>query len=94
MLKHIISTGALAALALGALPAAAQTGGPTPNEQLGMHTGTQTTNGSAVLVQDQNGAHPEGYPGMAIRNRASGDPGPAHHRHHRKHHETAPPPGG
>lgn len=92
MLKPLLPLAALCALALGAAPAAAQSGGPTPNEQLGIHTGTQVTNGSAVMVTDQNGAHPEGYPGMAIRNRASGDPAPAHHRHHRHHrhqHETA-----
>ncbi|HEX2816847.1 MAG TPA: hypothetical protein VHN39_10645 [Phenylobacterium sp.] len=91
MLKTLLPLVALGALALTALPAAAQSGGPTPKEQVGIHTGTQTTNGSAVMVTDQNGIHPEGYPGMAVRNRASGDPAPAHHRHHRKHHETTEP---
>jgi len=98
MLRLLVSSAAVAALAVAALPAAAQSGGPTPKEQVGIHTGTQTTNGSAVVVTDQQGTHPEGYPGMAIRNRASGDPGPSHHRHHRKHHDdhrdvTEPPPG-
>jgi hypothetical protein len=94
MLKTFLPLAALCALALGSAPAAAQSGGPTPNEQLGIHTGTQVTNGSAVMVTDQNGVHPEGYPGMAIRNRASGEPAPAHHRHHRRHRnqqETAEP---
>ncbi len=86
MLKTVLSAVAVAALAASALPAAAQsTLGPTPNEQNGMHTGTTTTNGSAVIVHDKNGTHPEGYPGMAPRNRIAGEAGP-HHRHHRKHH--------
>ena len=87
MLKSI----ALAAiLAAAALPAAAQsTNGPTPNEQVGIHTGTTVTNGSAVIVQDRNGTHPEGYPGMAVRNRTTGDSGTPHHRrHHRRHRPT------
>jgi hypothetical protein len=83
-----------AVLTAAAMPAAAQSGGPTPKEQAGMHTGTTTTNGSAVIVHDQNGTHPEGYPGMAVRNRTTGDSGPAtHHRHHRKHRHGAPPAG-
>jgi hypothetical protein len=92
MLKSL----ALAAIvAVAALPAAAQsTNGPTPNEQNGMHTGTTVTNGSAVIVRDQQGIHPEGYPGMAVRNRATGDSGPAtHHHHHRHHTPTEPSPG-
>jgi hypothetical protein len=92
MLKLLISGAAAAALAVAALPAAAQSGGPTPKEQVGIHTGTQTTNGSAVLVTDRQGTHPEGYPGMAIRNRASGDSGPSHHhRHHHRRHDVAQP---
>jgi len=85
MLRYLVSSAAVAALSLSALPAAAQSGGPTPKEQLGMHTGTQTTNGSAVMVTDRNGTHPEGYPGMAIRNRTSGENGklPHHHLHRR-----------
>jgi hypothetical protein len=83
MMKTLLPL-AVAALALGALPAAAQTSvGPNPNEQVGMHTGTTSANGSAVIVQDQYGVHPEGYPGFAPRNRASGDPGRTHRRHHR-----------
>jgi hypothetical protein len=83
-----------AVLAAAALPAAAQSGGPTPKEQVGIHTGTTTTNGSAVMVRDQNGTHPEGYPGMAVRNRTTGESGPAtHHRHHRKHRVSVPPAG-
>jgi hypothetical protein len=92
MLKTLALTAVLAATAL---PALAQSGGPTPKEQVGMHTGTTTTNGSAVVVQDRNGTHPEGYPGMAVRNRTTGDSGPAtHHRHHRKHHGAAAAPVG
>jgi len=91
MLKAILSAAATVVLAASALPAQAQsTLGPTPLEQNGMHTGTTTTNGSAVMVTDRNGTHPEGYVGMAIRNRASGDPGKPSHRHHRhwRHAET------
>jgi hypothetical protein len=91
MLKLLISGAAAAGLALAAVPAAAQSGGPTPKEQVGIHTGTQATNGSAVVVTDNQGTHPEGYPGMAIRNRASGDPGPSHHRHHRRHRDAVEP---
>jgi hypothetical protein len=94
MLRLFVTGAAAAALAVAALPAAAQSGGPTPKEQLGIHTGTQATNGSAVVVTDQQGTHPEGYPGMALRNRASGDNGSTHHRHHRKHHEPSEPPPG
>jgi len=87
MLKILIPAAAAMALAL---PAVAQTNGPTPNEQVGMHVGTTTSNGSAVLVTDQNGTHPEGYPGMAPRNRASGDSGSmrGHHHRHRRHHRA------
>jgi hypothetical protein len=97
MLRTFSPLAALALLALVGLPAAAQPtpNGPTPNEQVGIHTGTTTTNGSAVIVQDQNGTHPEGYPGMAPRNRVSGDSGTTRgHHHHRRHHMTdVPPPG-
>ena len=82
MLKTLLPL-AVAALALGALPAMAQTSvGPNPNEQVGIHTGTTTTNGSAVIVQDQNGTHPEGYPGLLPRNRLSGDPAEQLHERH------------
>ena len=92
MLRIFVPAAAIAALALGALPAAAQsTLGPTPNEQVGMHIGTTVTNGSAVIVHDQNGTHPEGYPGFALRNRASGDAGSMHrHHHHGRHVEPSP----
>jgi hypothetical protein len=83
MLKRFLPLAAVTALALPAM--AAPPGGPTPNEQVGMHVGTTTTNGSAVVVTDRNGTHPEGYPGMALRNRASGDSGASRH-HHRRHH--------
>jgi len=92
MFRSVLSVGAVAAVALSALPAAAQsTLGPTPNEQNGMHTGTTAANGSAVIVTDRNGTHPEGYVGMAVRNRASGEPG-GHRRHHHRRApaETAP----
>jgi hypothetical protein len=95
MLRIIRSTAAAAALAAAAVPAAAQTWVPTtPNEQVGMHIGTTATNGSAVVVQDQNGSHPEGYPGMSVTNRASGDSATDHPRHHKHHHPaTEPSPG-
>jgi hypothetical protein len=89
MLKLLVSGAAASALAFAALQAAAQTGGPTPGEQVGIHTGTQATNGSAVIVTDRQGTHPEGYPGMAIRNRASGDPAGRSHHHHRRHHRVS-----
>jgi hypothetical protein len=91
MLRTLIPLAAAAALMAGAVPAAAQsTNGPTPNEQVGIHVGDTTTNGSAVVVRDQNGVHPEGYPGMAVRNRASGDSASTmhHRRHHRRHHTS------
>ena len=92
MLRTLVPIAALAALAMGAAPAVAQsTLGPTPNEQVGIHTGTTTTNGSAVVVSDQNGTHPENYPGMAVRNRAAGDSA-TNHPHHRKHHHPATEP--
>jgi hypothetical protein len=88
MLKIIIPVAVVVAFAL---PAAAQsTLGPTPKEQNGIHTGTTTTNGSAVLVTDQNGTHPEGYPGLAPRNRTSGDSQSTTHRHHRHGRHHAP----
>jgi hypothetical protein len=92
MLKMLLPL-AVAGLALGALPVAAQTSrGPNPNEQVGIHTGATTTNGSAVVAQDQNGTHPEGYPGMAPRNRVAGDATSNHRRHHHhRHHHVEPP---
>jgi len=86
----IPAAGAAALLAASALSAAAQ---PTPKEQVGMHVGDTTTNGSAVIVSDRNGTHPEGYPGMAVRNRIAGDSGSMHHRrHHHRHHAAYMPP--
>jgi len=84
MLRTTLSAAAAAMLVAGAAQAQS-TLGPTPNEQSGMHTGTTTTNGSAVMVTDRNGTHPEGYVGMAVRNRVSGDPGRSSHpRHHHR----------
>jgi hypothetical protein len=85
MLKTLVFASAAVASMTLALPAAAQTLGPTPSEQVGMHTGDTATNGSAVVVTDRNGTHPEGYPGMAIRNRTSAANPPHHHHHHRRH---------
>jgi len=85
-----------AAFLAAALPAAAQsTKGPTPNEQVGMHIGDTNTNGSAVIVTDRNGTHPEGYPGMAVRNRVAGDRGPStpHHGRHHRHRVSDQPAG-
>jgi hypothetical protein len=89
-----ISAAATLAWALGAPAMAQPSGPPTPNEQVGMHTGTTATNGSAVIVQDQNGTHPEGYPGMSVRNHASGDAGTTGEagktqRHHQRRHHSA-----
>jgi hypothetical protein len=78
-----------AALALIAAPAFAQpqpsSSPPSPNEQVGIHVGDNATNGSAVVVSDRNGVHPEGYPGMATRNNATSGAATPHHRHHRHH---------
>ncbi len=89
MLKILVPA---AALALAAVPALAQSGGPTPREQVGMHVGDPNTNGSAVIVTDRNGTHPEGYVGQEVRNHAVGDSSPAthHRRHHRRVATTAP----
>ncbi len=85
MLKSLLLATA-AALAAIALPAAAQsTLGPTPNEQLGMHTGTTVTNGSAVIVTDRTGTHPDGYTGMDTRNHATGGDSVQAGRHHHHH---------
>jgi len=94
MLRSLIPLAAAAALALPAAAAQPTPNGPTPNEQVGMHVGDTNTNGSAVIVTDRNGTHPEGYPGMAVRNRASAGSGPPlRHRHHRRHHHVDEPAG-
>ncbi|HZZ33752.1 MAG TPA: hypothetical protein VFE10_17350 [Phenylobacterium sp.] len=89
MLKSI----ALAAVvAAAALPAAAQrpTLGPTPNEQRGMHIGDTTANGSATIVTDRSGTHPDGFTGMAIRNRIAGSSTTNDlRRHHRPRHAAS-----
>lgn len=91
MLKILVSA---TLLTLAAAPALAQhpTLGPTPREQVGMHVGDANTNGSAVIVNDRNGIHPEGYVGQQVRNHAVGDSGPRTH-HKRYHHRrvTAAP---
>lgn len=87
MLKILVPAAAALGLALAvAAPAAAQ---PTPKEQVGMHVGDTTTNGSAVIVSDRNGTHPEGYPGMAVRNRIAGESSATHRRHHHRRHHSA-----
>jgi opacity protein-like surface antigen len=86
MTRFLIPAAAAALLAASALSAAAQ---PTPKEQVGMHVGDTTTNGSAVIVSDRNGTHPEGYPGMAVRNRIAADGGGMHRRHHHRRHHSA-----
>ncbi|HEX3367198.1 hypothetical protein [Phenylobacterium sp.] len=91
MLKSIVLAAAAVALAL---PAAAQPrawGPPTPNEQVGMHVGDTTANGSSTIVTDRTGTHPDGYTGMATINRASGSG--AVRRHHRRHTASEPAPG-
>jgi len=96
MQRILLPLAAAAVLAAGAVPAAAQRPtptGPSPDEQVGIHVGDNNTNGSAVIVRDRNGVHPEGYPGMAIRNRASGGSASTmHHRHHHhRHHDSDEP---
>jgi hypothetical protein len=87
MLRFLVP--AAAVVALSAAPALAQfsTPGPTPGEQNSMHTGTTASNGSSTIVTDENGTHPEGYPGHAVVNHASGSSNAVaqHRRHHRRH---------
>jgi hypothetical protein len=75
-MKKFLVPAAAALLAASALPALAQPPhnfGPTPGEENSMFTGTTVANGSAVIVTDRNGTHPDGYPGMATRNPVSGN---------------------
>lgn len=91
MWRTLLPAVALSALAVGVSPAAAQaTSGPTPREQVGIHIGDTTTNGSAVIVTDRNGTHPDGYPGFSVINRTAASGGPtSRHRHHiRRHHAS------
>jgi hypothetical protein len=90
MLKTLLSATALSALAIGVAPASAQSNnGPSPREQVGIHTGDTTTNGSAVIVTDRKGTHPEGYPGFAPVNGVAGSAGAPHHRRHAPRHHRA-----
>jgi hypothetical protein len=86
MLRFLIPAAAVALLSAGPALAQFSTVGPTPGEQNSMHTGTTATNGSSTIVTDRDGTHPEGYPGMAVINHASGSSAAAihHHRHHRR----------
>jgi hypothetical protein len=88
MLKFLALTFAIVAVAL---PAAAQrpTNGPTPREQVGMHIGDANTNGSATIVNDRNGIHPDGFTGQLPRNRIAASSRSTHsHRHHHRHHRV------
>jgi len=89
MLKSIALAAAVGVIAL---PAAAQqsTNGPTPREQVGIHTGDANTNGSATIVRDRNGIHPDGFTGQLPRNPIAASAGKTMHRrhHHRHHHQT------
>jgi hypothetical protein len=96
MLRFLVPAAALALLSVA--PALAQpafkssTVGPTPGEQNSMHTGTTASNGSSTIVTDQNGTHPEGYPGFAVVNSASGSGAATmHHRHHHRHAAVSEP---
>ena len=60
--------------------------GPNPGEQAAMHQGDPATNGSSTIVHDENGAHLDGYPHMAVGTDASGRVGPVRRRHHHHHH--------
>ncbi|MGZ3378178.1 MAG: hypothetical protein ACXU8S_16410 [Phenylobacterium sp.] len=92
MLRLLIP--AAAVLALSAAPALAQSS-PTPGEQNSMHTGTTAANGSSTIVTDRNGTHPDGYPGYAVVNHASGSSAAMmrHRRHHRRPVATSEPSG-
>ena len=90
MLKILVPVTAVALLS--AAPVMAQpfkTVGPTPGEQNSMHTGTTASNGSSTIVTDKDGTHPEGYPGFAVVNSASGGAAAADHRHHHHHRHGA-----
>jgi len=84
---------AAAALAVFALPAAAQPAktGPTPLEQVGMHIGDTSANGSASIVTDRNGTHPEGFDGQLPVNPISASNGVKRHHHHRYQSAAAGP---
>jgi hypothetical protein len=93
MLRFLVP--AVAVLTLSAAPAFAQFSGPgpTPGEQNSIHTGTTASNGSSTIVTDENGTHPEGYPGHAVVNHASGSSDAvAHHRHHHRRHAAVSEP--
>ena len=81
-----------AAMAMFALPAAAQPAstGPTPLEQVGMHIGDTATNGSATIVTDRNGTHPEGFEGQLPVNPISAANGVKRHHHHRYQTSSVP----
>ena len=91
MLKLLAMAAALAVAA----PAMAQPtkSGPTPAEQVGIHTGTTATNGSSTIVTDRNGTHPEGFEGQLPVNPISASNGVKRHHHHSRHHarSVAPP---
>jgi hypothetical protein len=92
MLKFILLAAAVAAVAL---PAGAQPGPSTPttpNEQVGIHTGDTASNGSATIVTDRTGTHPDGYTGMATTNRASGSGATHLRRHHHRRATSEPSP--
>jgi len=84
----------MAAALVVAAPAVAQptTTGPTPAEQVGIHTGTTATNGSSTIVTDRNGTHPEGFEGQLPVNPISASNGVKRHHHHRHHARRATPP--
>jgi hypothetical protein len=85
-MKRFFVPAAVALLAASALPALAQPPphfGPTPGEENSMFTGTTVANGSAVIVTDRNGTHPDGYPGMATRNPVSGNSATTYRGYHR-----------
>src|ERR1700742_4049597 len=97
MLRFLVPAAAVVLLSVA--PALAQTPfkssavGPTPGEQNSMHTGTTASNGSSTIVTDQNGTHPEGYPGMSPVNHASGSSASiAHARHHHRRHAAVSEP--
>jgi len=81
ILASTAAISATASLAFAADP-------PSPREQIGMFTGDTTTNGSATIVTDRTGTHPDGFTGMATVNSLSTAHGPGapparHHRHAR-----------
>lgn len=83
-MRKILIPGGLA-VAMIAAPALAQ---PSPAEQQSMHIGSAATNGSATIITDRYGTHPDGFVGMATVNSTSAAATPHRRHHHHAYRET------